>query len=209
MNSKKVDLIEANQIIDAYQNTHKTVDLSEAKQELKAYEGIAESTIVMKGPIKIANLEVGSSTLIIDGDLNVDETIQDCKGVDSSLMIVLGNVACKNLITLSGMHIAGNLKATNVILGDSHCDHSLVVGGDIESPAILDYGHDIRSAGPISTKDIHIFNRVEDMNGCLESNLKTEDMVEDIVKEDHGENLPDLPKTIKYIEAGGKKFRKL
>ena len=122
----------------------------------------------------------------------------------SSLLVVLGNVTCKNLLTLGDILITGNLQVDNVILGDSLCDYVLYVEGEIKTETILDYGHSIKSFKKISAKNIFSFNAVEDKDGRIKPNIQPEDLLEELLDDD----FQSLPKTYQYIETGGNIFTK-
>ncbi len=200
-------VITINQAIELIKS-HGLKNSSETIRELKAFEDVVDSILLYEGDAVFKNFDIGTSAVIVNGNLNVQDTIADCQRADNSILIVLGDVSCKNLLNLSAMHISGNLEVRNVLLGDSLCDYTLSVGGNLTAPTILDYGHSISVKGKISARDIHSFNSVEDISGAVAAAFNESEMVDEIVKLDNGERLPDLPKTIKYIRAGGTVFRK-
>src|SRR5688572_30763572 len=109
--------------------------------ELKAYSSIDGKIICYNGDTELLELKVGEDIVIVNGNLHVTGNISDCEGVDSSLLIVLGNATCKNLITLSAMYITGDLKVAHTLFGDSLNDYSCNVGGNLEARTILEGGH--------------------------------------------------------------------
>jgi predicted DNA-binding WGR domain protein len=204
-NSKKINLEEALELIS---QTNSELN-EEIIDELKPFYEITDENIVLySGDTDLKDFLVGNDICIINGNLTVNNLIEDCNEVDSSLLIVLGNVKCKNLITLSSMHITGDLIVDNVILGDSLCDYALNVGGNIKTETILDYGHSIVSFKKITAATIFSFNSIEDEKGTIEANLTSEDLVDEIVEIDNDERIENLSKTIDFIKNGGTKFHK-
>ncbi|MFH7014732.1 hypothetical protein [Flavobacterium sp. FlaQc-47] len=200
-NFKEISLKEAITLI----NQKESVLNDEIIPELKAFYDVAGKIVLYSGETNLENLIVGNDIVLVNGDLNVADVIEDCDKVDSSLLIVLGNVNCKNLITLSSMSFTGDLNATNVILGDSLCDYVLNVGGNIVTKTILDYGHCIIAEGIITATDIFSTNAVEDENGVIEQNMERDELIKEISEDD--EELESLSKTITYIKNGGEVFK--
>jgi hypothetical protein len=196
------------------------------KDIMRELESLSEACSIMlyEGNTELPALRVGRDIIIVNGNLTVAGNIEDCDGVDSSLLIVLGDVTCKNLITLSGIFITGNLRVEHTILGDSLCDYPLKVEGDLNAKTILNGGHFFESFG--TTTAAYIMNAngsVRDKNGVLKPNLADEDlmydftenpesykgfsyveMVDDAQKGGHY----DLPRSIKFIKKGGTVFHK-
>jgi hypothetical protein len=200
---KEISLEEAIKLINATES----VLNAEIIDELKDFYEVAGKIILYSGETNLQNLVVGNDIVLINGNLNVVEIIEDCEKVDSSLLIVLGNVNCKNLITLSGISIIGDLNAENAILGDSLCNYALNVGGNIVTKTILDYGHCIASEKKITATDVFSFNAVQDEDGIIEPNLERDDLVDEITELDNDEKMESLRKTIDYIKNGGQVFR--
>ncbi len=200
--------------------TENEITAESALQILKKHEGSLEmardlnvfaklnSTIMhYQGSVQVQNFKVGDAVIVVEGDLIVEDTLEDCEGVDASLLIVLGNVSCKNLFNLSAMHISGNLEVKNVLVGDSLCDYCLAAGGNVDVPVILDYGHSVQVAGTIQCPDVYSFHYVKDKDGFRKTNLPPELMVPAILKTPHGNSI-DLANTVRYVRNGGIKFRK-
>ncbi|OXA87298.1 hypothetical protein [Flavobacterium hercynium] len=202
-NFKEITLDDAIELV----NKNAVIFNEDIIHELEANYEVAGKIVLYSGTTTLDNLVVGNDIVIVDGDLNITDIIEDCEGVDSSLLIVLGNVNCKSLITLSSIFITGDLNATNAIVGDSLCNLSLDVGGNIVTKTILEYGHAIAAEGTITVNDVFSFNAVQDTNGIIEQNLEREDMVDDIVEIDDDEKMENLWETIKYIKNGGEVFR--
>ncbi|CAD0009653.1 hypothetical protein [Flavobacterium chungangense] len=200
---KEISLEEAIKLIEAGES----VLNDEIIDELKAFYEVAGKIILYSGETNLENLLVGNDIVLVNGNLNVAGIIEDCEKVDTSLLIVLGNVNCKSLITLSSMSISGDLNVENVILGDSLCDYVLNVGGNIVTKTILDYGHCIISEKTITATDVFSFNAVEDEDGTVEPNLEREDLVDEIIDFDEDEKMENLSKTVAYIKRGGQIFR--
>lgn len=139
-------------------------------------------------------------------------------------LIVLGNVTCRNLITLSGIFITGHLHVEHTILGDSLCDYPLKVEGDLKAKTILNGGHFFESLG--TTTADHIMNTngsVRDRNGVLKPNLADEDLMYDftenpdsykgfsyveLIDEVQKNGNYDLPRSVRFIKQGGTVFHK-
>src|ERR1044072_4291467 len=116
-------------------------------RELKAFADVSGKVICYTGDTTLPELKVGDAVVIVNGNLNVAGIISDCEGVDASLLIVLGNVSCKNVITLSAMHITGNLQVEHTLLGDSLNDYVTNVGGNLDVRTIIEGGHWIKVQG--------------------------------------------------------------
>lgn len=202
-NFKEVSLDDAVLLI----NENNSIFKEEIVDELSAFYETAGKIVLYSGETNLDNLIVGNDIVIVNGNLNVTDVIEDCDKVDSSLLIVLGNANCKNLITLSSMYITGDLNAKNVVLGDSLCDYVLNVGGNIVTKTILDYGHCIASEKEITVKDVFSFNSVSDKNGSIEQNMERDELVDEITEMDDDEKMENLGKTIDYIKSGGEIFR--
>ncbi len=196
-----------------------TVSCSEASQVIRAYSGSQamldelirfseRSTVTIhRGPLQKTKLAVGADIILVAGDLHVEGILEDCEKVDTSLLIVLGNVQCESLISLSAIHILGHLEATNAVLGDSLCDYGLYVGGNLKTPTILEYGHYIEVKGEIHSQDIYSFHMVVDKFGRKFTNLQPEEMNSEILKPTTTQTT-HLPSTVKFIKRGGRVFRR-
>jgi hypothetical protein len=181
----------------------------EITEELEAFYGRNNKIIDLhSGDTLLENLSVGNAICLINGNLIVKNTIEDSQEVDSTLLIVLGDVKCKNLITSSSIFIKGNLSVENVILADSGCNLTLTVLGDIKTKTILEYGHSINGYKKVKAKNIFSFNSIEDEKGAIEANLTSEDLVDEIVEIDNDERIENLSNTIDFIKNGGTKFIK-
>jgi hypothetical protein len=192
-------------------------------RELKAFGDNNIKVICYSGDTSLPELIVGEAVVIVNGNLNVTTIISDCDGVDSSLLIVLGNVNCKNVITLSAMYITGNLQVAHTLLGDSLNDYVTHVGGDLEVRTIIEGGHWIKVQGEASFQYLyHSHCDAVDKNGTLQPNLADNDLMEDfennpdeyvgrsyvpILEEVLDEDgYYDLPKAIAFIRNGGEWF---
>ncbi len=202
-NFKEVSLDDAILLI----NENNSIFKEEIVDELNAFYEVAGKIVLYSEETNLDNLAVGNDIVIVNGNLNVADIIEDCEKVDSSLLIVLGDVNCKNLITLSSMYITGDLNARNVVLGDSLCDYVLNVGGNIVTKTILDYGHHIVSEKEITVTDVFSFNSISDKNGGIEQNMEREELADEITEMDDDEKIENLSKTIDYIKNGGEIFR--
>jgi hypothetical protein len=193
---------------------------------IRELEPLSDVCTIMlyEGNTELPALLVGKDIIIVNGNLTVTGNIEDCQGVDTSLLIVLGDVTCKNLITLSGIFITGNLHVEHTILGDSLCDHPLKVEGDLKATTILNGGHFFESLGTTTADYIMNTNgSVRDKSGVLKANLADEDLMYDftenpgsykgfsyvaLIDEAQKSGNYDLPRTIKFIKQGGQAFNK-
>ena len=191
-------------------------------RELKPMSEGSGKIICYNGDTNLQELKVGEAVVIVNGNLNVTGIISDCEGVDSSLLIVLGNATCKNLITLSVIHITGDLKVAYTLLGDSLNDYVCNIGGNLEAGTIVEGGHWIIVQGEATFKYLyHSHCEVKDKNGVLKPNLADADLMEDIEEnpdyyKDHSyvplieevlkDGGYDLPKAVKFIRNGGEWF---
>ena len=188
-------------------------------KELKAFHDVAGKITVYTGDTELPDLNVGNDIAIVDGNLTVAGLIQDCVKVDASLLIVLGDVACRNFITLSSIFITGNLNINNIVLGDSLGDYALKVGGDLTARTVMEGGHWFEITGEATVEHLfHSHGSVRDKNGVLKPNLADSDLMEDFTENPESypgfsyvemmddlqdEGAYDLPKTIKFIRQGG------
>lgn len=170
----------------------------------KKMEGIE----LHEGNTQLEQLLVGKHIVMVNGNLQVAEGVKDSNGVDASLLIVLGDLDCKSLMTFSHIFVLGDLSVSNVLLADSGCNHTLKVGGNLTAATILEYGHCIIAGKKIKAKDIYSFNAIEDQKGGVKSNLKEKALIDELVDTSYGERIADRDKTISYIENGGTTFRK-
>lgn len=189
---------------------------------LKSHFEISGKIICYNGNTELSELKVGEDIVIVNGNLNVPGNISDCEGVDSSLLIVLGNVTCKNLITLSAMYITGDVKVAHTLLGDSLNDYSCKIGGNLETRTIIEGGHWITVRGEATFQYLyHSHCEVNDKNGVLMPNLADTDLMDameknpsyykdhsyvPLIKEVQEEGTLYLPKAVKFIEKGGEWF---
>ena len=196
---------------------------NEVSRDLKLFSE-AGSILLYEGTTELETLQIGQDVIIVDGNLIVKDYIQDCNGTDASLLIVFGDVRCRNLITLSGMFITGSLHAERTVLGDSLCDYVLKVGGDLTAKTIVNGGHFFETLGTI--KADHILNtngNVSDKNGVLRPNLADSDLMYDFTENPEAykgfsyvELIDDvqkgghynLPRTIVFMKNGGEVFYK-
>jgi hypothetical protein len=223
--NKMIKEITLNESIDIIKS--KDVQFSkEIIEQLESFTDVAEKIILYDGNTALPDLAVGGDTVIVNGNLTISGTLEDCEGVDSSLLIVLGNVTCKNLITLSGIFITGHLNVTNAILGDSLCDYALHVGGDLKAGTIIEGGHWFKVQGEAQVD--YLFNshcNLEDKNGIVKPNLVDSNLMYDITTENpekykgfayvemidelqKGDSY-NLPKVVKFIKQGGERFHKV
>jgi hypothetical protein len=201
---KEISLEEALEII----YNHDSELAEESAEQLEDFYEMADRIVLYDSEHELPELRIGDDIVLVDGDLKVSGLVMDADHVDQSMLIVLGDMYCENLITLSGMYITGNLEVQHAILGDSLCDYMLMVGEDIRCETLLDYGHAVVSRGDIHATDIFSFHSIEDLSGNVAANLERKDLIPEVVRIDNGELLEDRSKTIQYIRGGGKVFRK-
>jgi hypothetical protein len=193
-------------------------------EELKAFYDVGCKVILYNGDTALPELHVGEDIIVVNGNLTVEGFIEDCKGVDSSLLIVLGDVKCKNLITLSAIFVTGNLIVDNAVVGDSYCDYVMKVGGDLHTKTIIEGGHWFHVNGVVKAE--YIYNshcEVKDKNGKVNPNLADSDIFYDFTENPkHYKGLSyvemideiqkgykyNLPQTIQFIKQGGERFYK-
>jgi len=191
-------------------------------RELKAFSESSGKIICYNEDTNLPELKVGQAVVIVNGNLKVTGIISDCEGVDSSLLIVLGNVTCKNLISLSAIFVTGDLKVAHTLLGDSLNDYSCLVGGNLEVRTIIEGGHWIKVQSEATFQYLyHSHCDAKDKNGVLKPNLANSDLME-YIEDNPDEYLGhsyvpmseevlkdgyyNLPKAIKFIRNGGEWF---
>ncbi len=130
------------------------IPLSEALELVGNYDTPAQARILealsaWSGPFLVydgevrqgGNLEVGTRPTIVWGDLHVGGTVLDRASGQLSLLIVLGDMKARNVVTRGDICIAGDLRVRDTIYGSSSGKHTLVVGGTIDARAIVNHGH--------------------------------------------------------------------
>lgn len=192
--------------------------------ELNAFAEVSDKITCYYGNVDLPELKVGDDILIVNGNLNVAGNISDCDGVDSSLLIVLGNVKCKNLLTFSAMHITGDLHVDHTLLGDSLNDYQCNIGGNLQARTIIENGHWIIVQGEATFQYLYDSHcKVKDRNGELKPNLGDADLMDYIEQNPHkykdhsyvplieevqNDYCFDMPKAVKFIKDGGEWFCK-
>lgn len=190
--------------------------------ELNAFAEVCDKIICYEGDAVLPELEVGNDLVIVNGNLDVTGNLSDCNGVDSSLLIVLGNVKCKNLITLSAIHITGDLHVDLTLLGDSLNDYACNIGGNLQARTIIEGGHWIRIHGEATYQYLYDSHcKVNDRNGRLKPNLGDADLMDHIemkpelykdysyvplIEEVQKDYQFNLPKAVRFIKNGGEWF---
>lgn len=207
-NPTEINLKQALALIKDRQTDSNKKFIKELSKEITSFSEVMNEIQLHEGNCAMEHLLIGEQIILINGNLDITHTLQDAHKADKSMLIVLGNIKCTNLITLSSIYILGDLIVDNVILADSYCDYSLNVGGNLKTKTILEYGHYIVAGKKITAKNIFTSNSIVDKNGDVEETMTSEKLVTDIVKVEHGEHIENLGKTIDYIKKGGTEFRK-
>jgi len=200
---KEISLNEALAII----NNSDSEMAEEIAEELEAFYEIS-GKILLQSSGELSELTIGEAIVLADGDLDVGGLVIDRHQAVHSLLIVLGDLTCENLITLSNIYITDNLAVEHTILADSRCNDMLMVGGNIACTTLLDYGHTVIAGAVIDSDELFSRHAVEDMTGALEAHLTRESLVPEVMLEDQAKIREDLRKTIAYIRQGGTVFRR-
>lgn len=133
----------------------RTIDKAEARRLVLAHRGPAklqreivrllgaeERIELLSGPAKIAgDLAIGPSALLVDGDLTVTGCLEDGHAADQTLLVVLGNLSARSLLTLSEIAVTGHVRVKDLVYGNSMGDNRLSVGGDLTAAIIVGDGH--------------------------------------------------------------------
>ena len=190
--------------------------------ELKPLVKMRGKVICYDGDVELPELEVGTAVVIVNGNLNVTGNISDCDGEDNTLLIVLGNVKCKNFLTYSATFITGDLHVEHTLLGESANDCN--IGGNLQARTIIEAGHWIIVQGEAKFQYLYDSHcKVTDRNGELKANLGDAEKMENVEQDpesykDHSYvplvdelqkygNL-DSSKAIEFIKNGGELFCK-
>jgi len=162
--------------------------------QLKFFDSYERKIICYNGNIELPELKVGEAVVIVNGNLHVTGNISDCYDEDETLLIVLGNVTCKNLLTFSTICITGDLRVDHTLLGESACDYTCRIGGNLQAGTILAHGHWIKVEGE-ATFQYFYYRHIptEDKNGELARNLGDGELMDDI------ENNPDVYQGRSYV----------
>lgn len=188
--TQEISLKEASELIKSAATSLQNDIMS----ELKVFDTYERKIICYNGNTELSELKVGEAVVIVNGNLHVTGIISDCDGEDLTLLIVLGDVTCKNLLTFSTVFITGDLKVAHTLLGDSANDCTCKIGGNLEVRSIIEGGHWITVQG--EAKFQYFFNmhcEAEDKNGKLKPNLGDADLMDSI------EHKPDRYQGHSYV----------
>jgi len=130
---------------------------------------IVEALSVWSGPFLIydgdlkrgGSLEVGARPTIVWGDLELGGTLLDRGSDASTLLVVLGDLNARNLVTRAEVCVAGELIVRDTIFGASAGKHALVVGGETRARAIVNDGHWFHLIGGAEAE--YVFGHIDDV----------------------------------------------
>ena len=160
---------------------------------------------------------------IVNGNLTVNGLIEEGEENDYSMLVVLGNVNCKNLISTQTIFIIGELNVEHLIVGQSGLDGFLNVDGNVNANTIIESEHNFEIKGEINANYISTFDNINYKKGISKPNLvdnvllqKMKDFPNDykgIEYKEMNDNILedgffDLEKAIEYVKKGGEIFTK-
>ncbi|SFE42409.1 hypothetical protein SAMN05518672_10678 [Chitinophaga sp. CF118] len=175
-----ISLEEAAQLIQQAPDGDTKINM---QQHLDAFAEFVEdgtSRIALyEGNTVLPYLAVKDDLIIVNGNLTVTGTLEDCLEVNLSLLLVFGNVTTQHLFTFSQICITGDLTVKDILVADSICISSLDVQGDVRARMIFEDGHWFDIKGTITADNIYA-SHSKKPRGVLQSNLEDEDLPDEL-----------------------------
>jgi hypothetical protein len=195
----------------------KGTKLTNALEILNGYDEDDLEFLYYEGEAQFAELSLEESVIVINGNLVIDETITDD---EFTMLIVLGDLKCKNIVTMANIFVSGNVTIQNVFIGDSILDGVTEIGGDLIVNSIIEIEHTIKIYGELKANFIHTFGNSTDKNGEIMPNIVSgvlKDKFPELYIEGVSFSLADeisegdyfdVNKAREFIENGGTNFHK-
>ena len=121
-----------------------------------------DEAVFYDGDTVLDRLRVGSSPVVVAGDLVVHGVVEDCCEADLTLLIVLGDLRARDVVNCSAMYIQGDVHVDGVVYGNSLCDWLLAVGGDLHARALIEDGHWFAIDGAVDAVTMSAMGRIRD-----------------------------------------------
>jgi hypothetical protein len=113
-----------------------------AKRVVARLAYVLEETgaLVSKGSVEATKWSLGDEPKVIRGDLSVG-VLSDWRSAREGLLIVLGNLEAKRMVTRSTVIVLGDLKIDEVLFASSAGDRALHVHGEVTAPLVIALEH--------------------------------------------------------------------
>ena len=215
----EINLKEALKII----KSQKTKFKSDLVETIESFYEISEEIFIYNENTEMSELILNDVITIVNGNLTVNGLIEEGEENDYSMLVVLGNVNCKNLISTQTIFIIGELNVEHLIVGQSGLDGFLNVDGNVNANTIIESEHNFEIKGEINANYISTFDNINHKKGISKPNLvdnvllqKIKDFPNDykgIEYKEMNDNILedgffDLEKAIEYVKKGGEIFTK-
>ena len=110
------------------------------RDEYKNEDGDSVVRLYTGDTVFDGNFAVGSDTVLVDGNLSVQGLLSDCEESDHTLLVVLGNVTARDILSAGEMSIRGNVLVERLVYLNSLNDYRFLVGGDLTAEALAEDG---------------------------------------------------------------------
>ncbi len=150
MNPREINLPEAIEMVSNFGGAV----ADEVAEIVKNWSG---PFLVYDGDVKIdGELAVGPGPVIVWGSLEVDGAVIDRQGASRTLLVVLGDLRCKNLITLSQVCVLGDVDVSGVIFGEAADGNDrMIVSGTTRAKAIVNDAHWFHLSGQVDADFVY------------------------------------------------------
>lgn len=158
------------------------IELAETEEQRAQFRALAETPPavepyvpdiqLLSGNRRYATFAPEADIVVVDGDLHVDGLLESNHSHDSGMLIVLGELTAGNTVCRGGMFISGGC-ALNHLYANSTNDCEMVVGGDLVTQSVLEYGQHIEVHGMIRAQlvisaqnDVDVHGRRQVIRWC-------------------------------------------
>lgn len=118
--------------------------------------------------LHLATLDV-DRILVVRGDLTVDGLVADVPSDHGAMLVVLGNLTCRDLIFHGPLIVTGDLSVQRTAFFASSGDWALMVGGTARGELLVEYDHAIDIRG--GAQWTHAYRRGQDPSTVIVDEL--------------------------------------
>ncbi|NVJ23980.1 MULTISPECIES: leucine-rich repeat domain-containing protein [Myxococcus] len=128
-----------------------TATTPEWRQKLSSWwKGVTDGGVLFhEGDLEADTLVVGPRPLVVSGSLRLKGLLEDGHAADHTLLVVLGDLEVENVVTLSAMFIAGDVRIRGLLFGDSLGDDVFWVGGGLKARVLVEEHHHLHVKGAL------------------------------------------------------------
>jgi cytoskeletal protein CcmA (bactofilin family) len=179
-----IPLEEAAQLIQQAPDSDTKINIQQHMDAFAEFVEDGTSRIALyEGDTVLPYLAVKDDMIIVNGNLTVTGTLEDCLEVNLSLLLVFGNVTTQHLFTFSQICITGDLTVKDILVADSICISSLDVQGDLRARMIFEKGHWFDIKGTVTADNIYAWHS-KTPRGVLQPGLEDEDLPDELKTKD-------------------------